>query len=46
MLHLKLARSIGASGTPVFVVGDQVFHGAVGYEALRDAIRQTREARS
>lgn len=44
--NYELARSLGASGTPLFVVGDQVFHGAVGYEALRDAIRQTREARS
>ncbi len=44
--NYELARSIGASGTPVFVVGDQVFHGAVGYEALRDAIRQARAARS
>lgn len=44
--NYELARSIGASGTPVFVVGDQVFHGAVGYEALRDAVRQARAARS
>ena len=44
--NYELARSIGASGTPVFVVGDQVFHGAVGYETLRDAIRQARAARS
>lgn len=44
--NYDLARSIGASGTPVFVVGDQVFHGAVGYEALRDAIREARAARS
>jgi protein-disulfide isomerase len=44
--NYELARAIGASGTPVFVVGDQVFHGAVGYETLRDAIRTARAARS
>jgi len=40
--NVEMARSVGASGTPTFVVGDQVLHGAVGYEALRDAIRQAR----
>ena len=36
--NIELARAIGASGTPTFVVGDQVLQGAVGYEALKDAI--------
>ncbi|MGE0179560.1 MAG: DsbA family protein [Sphingomonas sp.] len=40
--NIEMARAIGASGTPTFVVGDQVLQGAVGYEALRDAIRQAR----
>ncbi len=44
--NYQLARALGASGTPTFVVGDQVLHGAVGYEALRDAIAQARRARS
>lgn len=40
--NLDLARAIGASGTPTFVVGDQVLQGAVGYEALKDAIAAAR----
>jgi protein-disulfide isomerase len=43
--NYELARAIGAQGTPTFVVGDQVLQGAVGYEALRDAIAAAREAR-
>ena len=40
--NFQLAQSIGASGTPTFVVGDRVLHGAVGYEALRDAVAEAR----
>jgi protein-disulfide isomerase len=40
--NLQLAQAIGASGTPTFVVGDRVLQGAVGYEALRDAIAEAR----
>jgi protein-disulfide isomerase len=44
--NFMLAREIRAQGTPTFVVGDQVLQGAVGYEALRDAVAQTRRARA
>ena len=40
--NFALGRAIGASGTPTFVIGDQVLQGAVGYEALRDAIAAAR----
>ena len=40
--NFQLARNLEATGTPTFVVGDRVFQGAVGYEALRDAIREAR----
>jgi protein-disulfide isomerase len=40
--NIELAGAIGAVGTPTFVVGDQVLQGAVGYEALRDAIAEAR----
>lgn len=40
----RLARAIGASGTPTFVVGDKVLHGAVGYEALKQAIDEARNS--
>ena len=40
--NFQLARNLEATGTPTFVVGDQILQGAVGYEALRDAIRDAR----
>ena len=40
--NYELGRAVGATGTPTFVVGDQVLQGAVGYEALRDAIAAAR----
>lgn len=40
--NYELARAVGASGTPTFVVGDQVLQGAVGYEALKEAIAKAR----
>ena len=33
---------LGATGTPLFVVGDRVMNGAVGYDALKQAIAQAR----
>ena len=38
----QLARGLEATGTPTFVVGDKILQGAVGYEALRDAIKAAR----
>ena len=38
----QLAQSVGASGTPTFVVGDEVLQGAVGYDALKKAIETAR----
>ncbi len=40
--NYELARAINATGTPTFVVGDQVLQGAVGYEALKEAIARAR----
>jgi protein-disulfide isomerase len=44
--NFQLARSLEASGTPTFVVGDQILQGSVGYEALRDAVKEAREGKS
>jgi protein-disulfide isomerase len=44
--NLELARTIGATGTPTFVIGDRVLQGAVGYQALKDAVAQARARRS
>lgn len=38
----QLARALGANGTPTFVVGDKVLHGALGYAALKAAIAEAR----
>jgi protein-disulfide isomerase len=40
--NVELARAVSATGTPTFVIGDQVLQGAVGYEALKAAIREAR----
>jgi protein-disulfide isomerase len=40
--NFQLARAINATGTPTFVVGDKVLQGAVGYDALKQAIAQAR----
>ena len=41
--NYQLGRILQATGTPTFVVGDRMFQGAVGYEVLKDAIREARE---
>jgi protein-disulfide isomerase len=43
--NFELARGLEATGTPTFVVGDQILQGAVGYEALREAIKVARAKR-
>ncbi len=40
--NLVLAQKLQANGTPTFVVGDQVLNGAVGYDALKEAIAKAR----
>jgi protein-disulfide isomerase len=40
--NYSIARAIGGTGTPTFVVGDRVVQGAVGYDNLRRAIEEAR----
>ncbi|MFC7537910.1 DsbA family protein [Sphingomonas sp. GCM10030256] len=40
--NFQIAGSLGATGTPVFVIGDRVMNGAVGYEVLKEAITDAR----
>ena len=40
--NVKLAGELGATGTPLFVVGDRVMNGAVGYDMLKEAIAKAR----
>ena len=36
--NMALASQLGATGTPLFVVGDRVINAAVGYDALKEAV--------
>ncbi|WP_240309524.1 MULTISPECIES: DsbA family protein [Sphingomonas] len=40
--NYQLATELGATGTPLFVVGDRVLNGAVGYDTLKAAIAAAR----
>ncbi|MET0366111.1 MAG: DsbA family protein [Sphingobium sp.] len=42
--NVAVAQALNARGTPLFVVGNQVLHGDVGYDALKDAIAKTRSS--
>jgi len=44
--NFQLAGQLGATGTPLFVVGDRVMNGAVGYDALKQAIEAARKKAS
>ena len=43
--NYRMASALGATGTPLFVVGNQVINSAVGYEALKEAIAKARAAK-
>ena len=40
--NYQVAGELGASGTPLFVVGHRVLNGAVGYDVLKKAINDAR----
>ena len=41
--NMTLASQLGATGTPLFVVGDRIINAAVGYDALKAAVAAARE---
>ena len=41
--NMGLASQLGATGTPLFVVGDKVINAAVGYEELKKAVTAARK---
>ena len=43
--NFRLAGQLGATGTPLFIVGDRVMNGAVGYDALKQAVAAARKRR-
>ena len=40
--NFELASALGATGTPLFIVGDRVMNSAVGYAALKKAVADAR----
>ena len=44
--NYRLASALGATGTPLFIIGNQVINSAVGYGALKDAVAKAREEKS
>lgn len=44
--NFQLAGQLGATGTPLFVIGDRVMNGAVGYDTLKQAIEEARKKAS
>ena len=43
--NFQLAETLGATGTPLFVVGDRVINSAVGYDVLKRAVDGARAKR-
>ena len=41
--NMAAAEQLGATGTPLFVVGDRVINSAVGYDGLKEAIAAARK---
>ncbi len=44
--NLSLGRALGITGTPSYVVGDRILSGAVGYDALKEAVAAARKGKS
>lgn len=40
--NLALARALGLTGTPSYIIGNQILSGAVGYDTLKEAIAKAR----
>ena len=41
--NLELGRALGLTGTPSYIVGNQILSGAVGYEKLKEAVALARK---
>jgi protein-disulfide isomerase len=44
--NMQLASQLGATGTPLFIVGNKVMNSAVGYDALKAAVAAARKAKN
>ena len=43
--NMQLAGQVGATGTPLFIIGNEVINSAAGYDTLKEAIGKARKAR-
>jgi protein-disulfide isomerase len=41
--NLAFMQQIGFNGTPTFIIGDQILEGALGYDALKNAVEKARQ---
>ncbi len=41
--NIRLAQSLQATGTPTFIIGNQLLNGAVGYDKLKQGVATARE---
>ena len=44
--NLELGRALGLTGTPSYVIGNRILSGAVGYDKLKEAVAEAREAKA
>jgi protein-disulfide isomerase len=42
--NMRLAHDLDITGTPGFVIGDQILSGAISAQSLKQLIEQTRKA--
>lgn len=43
--NLDLGRALGLTGTPSYIIGNQILSGAVGYDQLKQAVEKARAAK-
>ena len=41
--NLAMMQKLGVGGTPTFIIGDQILEGALGYDALKQAVENARK---
>ena len=41
--NLAMMQKLGVGGTPAFIIGDQILEGALGYDALKQAVADVRK---
>lgn len=42
--HTQIAQDLGISGTPAFIIGEEIYRGYIGEDAMLEAVKKTRES--